>query len=122
MKPTNFSRYLTYFFTKYMPGEMGASTNTISSYKDTFILLITFVKDKKNIKADKLSLDVVTKELVVEFLDWIETERKCCAATRNVRLAAIHSFYQYLQYQCPENLLEWQKILQKILLTKHVNT
>ena len=111
MKPTDFSRYLTYFFTKYMPGEMGASTNTISSYKDTFILLLTFVKDKKNIKADKLSLDVVTKELVVEFLDWIETERKCCAATRNVRLAAIHSFYQYLQYQSPENLLEWQKIL-----------
>lgn len=111
MKPTNFSKYLTYFFTKYLPQEMGASINTISSYKYTFILLLTFVKDKKNIKADKLTLDVVTKELVVEFLDWIEMERKCCPATRNVRLAAIHSFYQYLQYQSPENLLEWQKIL-----------
>jgi len=111
MKPTDFSRYLTYFFTKYMPGEMGASTNTIVSYKDTFILLLTFLKDRKNIKADKLTLDAVTKELVVEFLDWVETERKCCAATRNVRLAAIHSFYQYLQYQSPENLHKWQKIL-----------
>jgi len=49
--------------------------------------------------------------MIVDFLEWIETERKCCTATRNVRLAALHSFFRYLQYQSPENLLKWQKIL-----------
>lgn len=47
----------------------------------------------------------------MEFLSWLERERCCCAATRNVRLAALHSFFKYLQYQNPENLAEWQRIL-----------
>jgi site-specific recombinase XerD len=54
---------------------------------------------------------MVTKDMVVEYLDWTENERGCSAATRNVRLAALHSFFHYLQYQNPDNLLEWQRIL-----------
>ena len=111
MKPTDFSKYLTDFLTRYMPGEIGASSHTIASYKYTFILFLTFSRDRKGIPAKKLSLKVISKEVIVEFLEWIETERNCCAATRNVRLAALHSFFRYLQYQNPENLLKWQKIL-----------
>ncbi|WML26682.1 site-specific integrase [Neobacillus sp. OS1-33] len=111
MKPTDFSKYLTDFLTRYMPGEIGASSNTIASYKDTFILFLIFSKDRKAIPANKLTLNLITQGLIVEFLEWIETERKCSAATRNVRLAALNSFFRYLQYQNPENLLEWQRIL-----------
>ncbi len=94
-----------------MPGERGASHNTIASYKDTFILFLTFMRDSKKIPANKLLLEAITKEVVIEFLDWIETERNCGTATRNVRLAALHSFFRFLQYQNPENLLDWQQIL-----------
>ncbi|MBU7006782.1 site-specific integrase [Phosphitispora fastidiosa] len=111
MKPTDFSYYLTGFLTKYLPGEKGASKHTIASYRDTFILFLSFLKDTKNIPADRLTLNMVTKDLVVEYLDWTENERNSCTATRNVRLAALHSFFQYLQYQNPDNLLEWQRIL-----------
>lgn len=111
MRPTDFSKRLTDFLTCYLPGEKGVSKNTIASYKDTFILFLTFMKDEKGIPADKLMLKQVNKETVMDFLDWIEEKRLCCAATRNVRLAALHSFFQYLQYQSPENLLEWQRIL-----------
>ncbi|WNF37201.1 site-specific integrase [Bacillaceae bacterium IKA-2] len=111
MKPTDFSRYLTGFLTKYLPGEMGFSINTIASYRDTFVLFLTFIKDKKGIKTNSLTLGMINKEMVIHFLDWIETERGCSTATRNVRLAALHSFFQYLQYQSPDNLLEWQRIL-----------
>lgn len=111
MKPTDFSKSLTDFLTRYMPGEKGASINTIASYKDTFILFLTYLRDKKGIEASRVTLNVIDKTMIVEFLGWIENERNCCAATRNVRLAALHSFFQYLQYQKPENLLEWQRIL-----------
>lgn len=111
MKPTDFSKSLTDFLTRYLPGEKGASKNTIISYKDTFILFLTFLKDRKEISADQLHLKDISKEIVLDFLNWIEEERKCCIATRNVRLAAIHSFFKYLQYQKPEDLFLWQSIL-----------
>lgn len=111
VKPTNFSYYLTNFLAKYLPGEVGASKHTIASYRDTFILFLGFLKERKGILADRLTLEIVTKDLVVEYLDWVENERHCSTATRNVRLAAIHSFFKYLQYQNPDNLLEWQRIL-----------
>lgn len=111
MKPTDFSYYLTCFLIQYLPGEKGASKNTIASYRDTFILFLGFLKDMKGIPADRLTLDMVTKDLVVEYLNWTENKRQCSTATRNVRLAALHSFFQYLQYQNPDNLLEWQRIL-----------
>jgi len=111
MKPTDFSKSLTDFLSRYLPGEKGASKNTVASYRDTFILFLMFLKNTKEIPTEKLTLSLITKEIVIEFLDWIEIERHCKASTRNVRLAAIHSFFQYLQYQIPENLLEWQRIL-----------
>lgn len=49
--------------------------------------------------------------MLVEFLYWLQSERKCSSSTRNVRLAALHSFFRFLQYQHPENICEWQRIL-----------
>jgi integrase/recombinase XerD len=111
MKPTDFSYYLTNFLSKYLPGEIGASINTIASYRDTFILFLRFLKGMKDISAEQLTLNMITKQVVIEFLDWTEQERKCSISTRNVRLAALHSFFKYLQYENPDNLSEWQKIL-----------
>jgi integrase/recombinase XerD len=111
MKTTDFSKYLTEFLSLYLPGERGASNNTISSYRDTFVLFLIFNKEKRNIPAEKLHLKQITKNSVVEFLNWLESERNNTPATRNVRLAAIHSFFQYVQYQNPENMQEWQRIL-----------
>lgn len=111
MKPTDFSSYLTRFLSKYLPDEAGFSTNTISSYRDTFILLLRFIKEVKNIKVQNIYLDMFTKSLITDFLYWIENQRNCSVSTRNVRLAAVHSFFCFLQYENPDNLLEWQKIL-----------
>lgn len=111
MKPTDFSKSLTDFLSKYLPGERGMSVNTINSYKITFILLIGFVESQKKISINRLSLKDITKECIVEFLEWLQQERKCSDSTRNVRLAAIHSFVSFLQYEVPENINEWQRIL-----------
>ena len=97
MKPTDFSKSLTDFLSLYLPGEKGFSHNTIASYKDTFILFLSFMKERKIIEANYLTLKQVDQETVLEFLDWLQKERGCGNATRNARLAAIHSFFRYLQ-------------------------
>lgn len=111
MKPTDFSKYLSEFLTHYLSGEKGASSNTILSYKYSFLLFVTFMQEEKSIKAEKLELKLITRDVVIEYLDWLQKKRHCSNSTRNVRLAALHSFFKYLQYQNPENLHECQRIL-----------
>lgn len=111
MKTNDFPKYLTDFLSKHLPGERGMSYNTISSYKATFILLISFMKEQKGISAEKLSFRHLTKSCIEQFLDYLERDRKCSASTRNVRLAAIHSFFKYVQYIIPDNLDECRKVL-----------
>ena len=111
MKPTDFAHYLTNFFTKYLPDECGVSPNTVSSYRDTFLIFITYVRDEKRKGIERFQLKDISKDLITDFLNWIEIVRKCSVSTRNVRLTASHSFFQYLQYEYPDFLLEWQKIL-----------
>lgn len=111
MKPTDFSKYISDFISRYLPNERGASGNTITAYSNTFVLLLNFFQKEKLIKPEKLTLDKIKKETVIEFLDWIQKERNCSSSTRNSRLAAIHSFYKYLQIESLDNFHECQKIL-----------
>jgi site-specific recombinase XerD len=111
MKPTDFSKYLTDYLTRYLTHERGCSSNTIIAYRDTFVLFITYMNQVRNIKAEKLFMKSITKASVVEFLDWLQSERRCSDATRNLRLAALHSFFKYVQYQNPDNLYEYQDIM-----------
>ena len=111
MKPTDFSKYLTDYLTRYLSHERGCSSKTIIAYRDTFVLFITFMHQVRNIKAEKLFMKSISRASVVEFLDWLQSERKCCDSTRNLRLAALHSFFKYVQYQNPDNLYEYQDIM-----------
>jgi len=111
MKPTDLSKSLMDFLSRYMPGERGMSYNTISSYKVTFILLFSFMKEQKGININKLTLKDLNRDHVLAFLDWLQLVRNSSDATRNVRLAAVHSFCRFLQYQNPESLYELQRIL-----------
>jgi len=69
------------------------------------------MEQKMRISLNKLAIKDVTKQSVLEFLDWLQDERNNSNATRNLRLAAIHSFFKYIQYFAPENLYEYQSIL-----------
>ena len=101
-----------------MPGIEGCSANTISAYRDAFKLLLLFARDKESIKEQKLKLSVIDKDFILRFLLWIENERGCAVITRNLRLAAIHSFYLYLQREMPESMYQFQEIL-SIPFKKH---
>ena len=110
METTDFVKYLSAFLARYLAGERNYSPNTIMAYKDTFVQFITFMKERKNIEVQKLTLECITKDVVIDFLDWIQENRHCSNATRNYRLAALRSFFSYMQYENPERMYEWQKI------------
>lgn len=109
MKPTDFSKYLTDFLCKYLPLECGVSRNTIQAYSLTFSLFLLFMETEVCIKPERLYMKDITRQCVVDFLFWLEKERKCSVSTRNARLAALHSFFRYAQYRnvsCIQNLQE----------------
>lgn len=111
MKPTDFSYYLTRFLSVYLPGNYNVSQNTIASYRDTFVLFLKYLAEKCHIKPERLELIFITKDRIEDFLGWLEHERRNSVATRNNRLAAIHAFFSWLQYEHPDYLSEWQRIL-----------
>jgi integrase/recombinase XerD len=104
MKATGFSKHLADFLTRHLPGERGVSPNTVLSYKDTFLLLITYMKTVRGMPAERLDLKDINRENILAFLHWLQSERHCTDTTRNARLTALHSFFRYLQYQDPTYL------------------
>ncbi|OGJ87989.1 MAG: integrase [Candidatus Raymondbacteria bacterium RifOxyA12_full_50_37] len=111
MKPTDFAYSLTAYLSKHLPGQVGASSNTIQSYRDTFSLLIKYCFAEKHIPAEKLILGQLDKKMIESFLSWIEVKRKCSVSTRNQRLAAIHAFFKHLQSEKPHAIYQYQQIL-----------
>lgn len=111
MKPTNLSIQLTNFFSHYLAGQRNLSPNTIKAYRDTFLILLRFCRDVKDIPLEKLSIEHINVALVEGFLEYLEKERNCKIRTLNYRLATLHAFFRYLQAESPEHLLQCQKIL-----------
>lgn len=111
IKPTDFATCVSDYFAKHLAGVRNLSSNTIKSYRDTFCLLLFFMKEEMNAKTEKTSLANIDDKVICNFLDWLETSRGNSVTTRNSRLAAIHAFYRYVQMQHPELLLQCQRII-----------
>lgn len=111
METTDFAKHLTQFFYEYLVGERGASSNTIRAYSNTFTQLLIFMNEKEHIVADQLLLNDLSKKVILRFLDWLQNSRQCGNATRNQRLAALHSFFTFMQYEDTKRIGQWQEIL-----------
>lgn len=111
LQVTDFSRCLSTYFRLYLPGQKGLSTNTIASYRDTFKLILIYAKDKCDLSPEKITLSKVNYHFVIGFLDWLENDRGCSIATRNLRLSAIRAFAKYAHTLYPEYLHESQQII-----------
>ena len=107
----DFAYYLSKFLTCYLPGEAGVSQNTVLSYRDTFMLLLKYCKSQENILPENMTLDMLTRELIISFLSWLESERNCSTPTRNQRLTAIHSFCRFMQLEDVMRLHQYQLII-----------
>ena len=111
MKPTDLATYLSQFLTVYLPAQRNLSPHTIRSYRDTFMLFFRFCRDDRSLVPERLQLQHIEPALVLAFLEYLETQRQASIRTRNQRLAALHSFFRYLQTEAPDHLLRCQRIL-----------
>jgi len=99
------------FFDTYLPHLKGVSEHTISSYRDTFTLFLPFVAHRLSIKTDSLTLAHLSLELILNFLNHLETERHNTPQTRNQRLATLKSFAKMILLMYPDE----KKIAERIL-------
>ena len=107
----NFPGLLEAFFTDRLMHQRQASPHTIASYRDTFRLLLEFVSLRLKKAPSAFLLDDLDAPLIGAFLDHLERERGISARSRNVRLAAIHSFFKYAAFHQPAHSALIQRVL-----------
>jgi integrase/recombinase XerD len=99
------------YFTDRLLGQLHASPQTIASYRDTFRLLLGFVQRETGRQPARLQLEDLDARRVGAFLSYLETERGNTAATRNARLAAVHSLFKFAALRHPEHAELIQRVL-----------
>src|SRR3989338_2893946 len=98
------------FFREYLISQKGLSHNTVIAYRDALKLFLDYVSRSKNKEVTKLSEDDLGPDVVLEFLKNIESQRKNSVITRNLRLAALKSFFSYMAAKNTLRSGEYQRI------------
>jgi site-specific recombinase XerD len=99
------------FFTLRLMNQRQASSHTISSYRDTFRLLLQFAQKRLHKAPARLAFEEIDAPMIAAFLDDLEKSRGITVRSRNLRLTAIRSFFQYAAYEEPSRAAQIQRVL-----------
>ena len=99
------------FFTGRLARQKKAGPNTVAAHRDTCKLLLAFAQARTGKVPSRLSLADLDAALIGEFLQHPEEQRGNGSATRNVRLAAIHSLFRYPAPRAPEHAAVISQVL-----------
>jgi integrase/recombinase XerD len=111
MKIHPLATYLQRFFTERLATQLRASPNTVTSYRDTFRLLLRYAVSHLGRAPTELQVVDIDADLVGSFLNDIEKTRGNSARSRNTRLAGIRSFFKYVAVNEPQLLHHCQRVL-----------
>src|SRR5262245_18547650 len=103
--------HIEVFLREHLARHRGASQHTCDSYAYSFQSLFEFASKRFKIPPSALMLEQLDAPLVSSFLAYLETVRRNCAETRNIRLAAIRSFFRFLQHREPGALEQIRRLL-----------
>lgn len=106
-----FPALLQRFFMQRLMQQKHVSAHTISSYRDTFRLLLRFVHKRLHTAPDRLDFEKLDAPLISDFLAEMEKTRGVTAQTRNLRLTAIRSFFRFAAYEMPTHSAQIQRVL-----------
>jgi len=108
---TPIAPHITTFLREQLPRERGSSEHTIDTYAYSFKLLFEFAATRLGIAPSQLAIEHIDARLVLDFLEHVETARKNCPSTRNVRLAAVKSFMRFVEFRVPSALEQVRRVL-----------
>ena len=106
----DFAALVRDFFHERLVGQQNVSPHTVAAYRDTFRLLLAFLRRRRH-APNQLSLDDLDATTVLAFLDDLETRRSNSVRTRNARLAAIRAFVGYASARDPAAMSVAQRVL-----------
>lgn len=98
---TSLAPHLTAFLRDHLPRERNASPHTCEAYATCFQLLVTFAASRLRCRPFRLEIEQIDPPMILAFLEHVERERGNSARSRNARLAAINSFFRFLEYRVP---------------------
>src|SRR5258708_1896788 len=107
---TALAPHLAAFLREHLPHERKASPHTCATYSYSFQILVCFAAGRLHVEPCQLEIEQLDAPLVLAFLKHIENERRNSARTRNARLAAINSFFRFLEYRLPSCLDQSRRI------------
>ncbi|ETR69032.1 MAG: integrase/recombinase [Candidatus Magnetoglobus multicellularis str. Araruama] len=107
----NFPKLLQNFFVDRLAHQRQASSNTIASYRDTFRILFEFANTHLNKQPSELTIEDLDASFIGKFLNYLEENRGNSVRSRNVRLAAIHSFFRFANFYDPTHSDLIQRVL-----------
>src|SRR4051812_21929832 len=93
---TTLAHWVQSFFEQYLPTLRGMSLHTIRSYRDALLLFLRFLAQDSHRPIEALEITDLSVPRVEKFLMSLERERHNGIATRNARLAALHTFARFL--------------------------
>jgi len=103
--------HLQAFFAEHLLAHKRASPQTIACYRDTFRLLLRFMREKTGAEPSALLLAALDADAVLAFLDHLERDRGCSVRSRNNRLAAIRSFFRVVSLRVPDRLEQVTRVM-----------
>jgi integrase/recombinase XerD len=89
----------------------GASRHTVRAYRDTLRLLFGFIAVQRARTVSDVTLEDLRAPAVLAFLSHLESHRANAVASRNVRLAAIRSFFRHLVQNDLTRADQYQRVL-----------
>src|SRR5260370_11396088 len=93
--------YLAAFLREHLPRDQRASPHTCDAYAYSFQLLVTFAAHRLRTSPSRLEVEQIDVPLILAFLEHIERDRGNKPRSRNARLAAVRSFFRFLEYRVP---------------------
>jgi integrase/recombinase XerD len=108
---TPLAPHMEAFFREYLVRHRGVSPHTCDSYAYSFQSLFEFASQKLRVAPSALMLEQLDASLISSFLEHLEGVRGNSAETRNIRLAAIRSFFRFLQHHEPPAVGQVRRVL-----------
>ncbi len=109
--PNPLMHYVQSYFQSYLSAHRGLSPNTILAYRDALKLFLGFCAKRQSKEALRLSLEDLTAEATLAFLQELESVQTNSVVTRNHRLAALRAFFRYLVIQDPTRAHQYQRVI-----------